>query len=288
MDIRALRLTQIALMGGAGGLLSWGLLQIFLYAHDQIGPWLWLDVFVYQGMVVGLGLGIFVKSQKNLFSENYAMLKTSIPLGAFFGAVSGAFGFLLGQSLLALPLELPLPWVRIISWGLLGLGLGVLVNLKTAISAQSAFQMVGALAGGLLGGLLLEGIQAAPIGRAGQSVGFIILGMVFLFSMAFLQTYSTKGYVRVLTGKNEGKIYLLDKNLFSLGYGASNDLILRGYTEVCATHVHIVRESPSYQIVNVCRGGQLSVNFRFVDQQNMKNGDVIKLGTALLQYCEVA
>lgn len=288
MDIRALRLLQIALMGGTGGFLSWGLLQIFLYTHYQMGPLPLLDLFIYQGMVVGTGLGICVKSQNNVLSENYGALKTSLPLGAFFGAMSGLLGFFLGQSLLALPLDIPLFWVRIISWGLLGLWLGILVNLHTATSAQSVVQIAGATLGGLLGGLLLEGFQALPLGIAGLWLGLIFLGMALLLSMTFFQIYSAKGYLRVLTGESEGKVYLLDKPLFSLGYEAHNDLILKGYTEVCATHVHIVKDTPNHQIVNVCLGGQLSVNFRLVDEQNMKNGDVIKLGTALLQYCEVS
>lgn len=287
MNMRIIRLLEIAFIGGIGGLMSWGFLQLFLYAQFELGPLPLFDLFVYEGTVVGIGLGIFIKSQKVVFSEHYFALRTSIPLGAFLGGISGLLGFLIGQSLLATPLDIPFSWIRIISWGLLGLWLGVFNNLTMTISMQGAFQIVGAVFGGLAGGFFLEAIQLLQVGFIGHLAGLIVLGIVLLLSMVFIEIYSVKGYLRILTGKREGKIFLLDKNLLSLGYQGHNDIILRGYIEVCGTHAHIIRENSHCQIVNVCSGGQLSVNFRFVDQQSMKNGDIIKLGTALLQYCKV-
>ena len=44
----------------------------------------------------------------------------------------------------------------------------------------------------------------------------------------------------------------------------------------------------SYVIVeNAGAGGEVLVNYRLVDQQSVKKGDVIKIGTALLQYYEI-
>ena len=34
-------------------------------------------------------------------------------------------------------------------------------------------------------------------------------------------------------------------------------------------------------------GGDVLVNYRLIDQQSIKKGDVIKIGTALLQYYEI-
>ena len=40
-------------------------------------------------------------------------------------------------------------------------------------------------------------------------------------------------------------------------------------------------------IENEEEGSEILVNYRQIDQQAMKKGDVIKIGTALLQYYEI-
>ncbi len=284
--MRTLRLFQIAVIGGLGGLISWAFLQVFLYAQQTIGPFPLLDQFVYQGMIVGLGVGIFIHSREAILSENFFALKTSVSIGACIGLISGLLGFVMGQSLLAFPIHLPFSWIRIVSWALLGFWLGVIINLTAPASRKSFSQIIGALLGGLLGGLLFEACQMIPFGSINNLIGLVFIGMLLSLSMVLIDTCSAKGYLRILTGGREGKIFLLDKNEFSLGYESHNDIVLRGYSEVCGTHAHFMKSSSNYQIVNLCPGGQVFVNYRFIDQQSVKNGDIIKLGTALLQYCE--
>ena len=285
--MRTLRLFQTAVIGGLGGLMSWAFLQIFLYAQQMVGPFPLLDQFVYKGMIVGIGVGIFIYSRETILSENFFALKTNILIGACIGGGSGLLGFVMGQSLLAFPVYVPLSWVRIASWTLLGFWLGILVNLTVPASRRSFLQVIGALLGGLLGGFFFEAYQLLQIETMSNLVSLIFIGMILSLSIVFFQICTSKAYLRVLTGGSEGKIFLLDKNKFSLGYQSHNDIVLRGYSEVCGTHAHIIKNSPNFQIINVCPGGQVFVNYRFVDQQSMKNGDIIKLGTALLQYCEV-
>ena len=63
--------------------------------------------------------------------------------------------------------------------------------------------------------------------------------------------------------------------------------ILRGYAEVCDTHAHIIKKGDQNYIQSANTGGDVLVNYRLIDQQSMKKGDVIKIGTALLQYYEI-
>ena len=267
--------------------MSWAGLQVLLYAQQMVGPFPGLDPFVYQGMIVGLGVGIFIYSRDMILSENFMALKTSILIGACVGLGSGFLGFAMGQSLLAFPVYIELSWVRLVSWALLGFWLGILVNLTVPASRRRFSQVMGALLGGLLGGVFFEAYPLLEIETMSNLVRLTCIGMILSLSIVFFQISTAKAYLRVLTGESEGKIYLLDKKKCSLGYQSQNDIVLRGYSEVCETHAHIIKNSPNYQIINVCPGGQIFINYRFVDQQSMKNGDIIKLGTALLQYCEV-
>ena len=90
-----------------------------------------------------------------------------------------------------------------------------------------------------------------------------------------------------MSGKQEGQRFLLDQNRFTLGYGSQNDLILKGYAEVCDLHANILKKDKEVFIENADAGGEVLVNYRLVDQHTMKKGDVIKIGTALLQYYEI-
>ena len=54
------------------------------------------------------------------------------------------------------------------------------------------------------------------------------------------------------------------------------------------TYMRIYIKKGKYVIVeNAGAGGEVLVNYRLVDQQSVKKGDVIKIGTALLQYYEI-
>ena len=102
-----------------------------------------------------------------------------------------------------------------------------------------------------------------------------------------LHVNATSFALRVVSGKQEGQIFLLDQNRFTLGYGSQNDFILKGYAEVCDLHANILKKGKEVIIENADEGGEVLVNYRLVDQQSMKKGDVIKIGTALLQYYEI-
>ena len=56
---------------------------------------------------------------------------------------------------------------------------------------------------------------------------------------------------------------------------------------MCNKHAHIYKKDNQVFIENADEGSEILVNFRQIDQQAMKKGDVIKIGTALLQYYEI-
>ncbi len=285
--MKSLRLVQTGIIGALGGITSWVFLQCFLHLQSTIGPLPLFDQFTYKGMIVGLGIGVFLHSREAILSKNYTILKKRIRSGVWIGLISGLLSFVIAQSFLAFSAYISLFWIRLISWILLGFWLGVFMHIVTPASKREKMRILSTTLGGLVGGLLFEICQNIPIGYP-SLIGLILLGMILPLSMILIKTYNATACIRVLTGDNQGELYLLDKDIFSIGYLADNDVVLKGYTEVCETHAQIVKNSENYQVVGTCPGGQVFVNYRFVDQQNMKNGDIIKLGTALLQFCEVS
>ena len=107
------------------------------------------------------------------------------------------------------------------------------------------------------------------------------------YLLGILENYYVDSYLRILTGRQEGHVYLLDQQRHSIGYGKTNDLILTGHSEVCKVHAKVFKQDGQLHLENEDPDGNLSVNYRFVSQQSVKKGDIIKLGSALLQYHEV-
>ncbi|GIT62620.1 MAG: hypothetical protein Ct9H300mP21_01660 [Pseudomonadota bacterium] len=118
-------------------------------------------------------------------------------------------------------------------------------------------------------------------------LGLILVGFSISLFVGITENRATSFALRVVSGKQEGQIFLLDQNRFTLGYGSQNDFILKGYAEVCDLHANILKKGKEVIIENADEGGEVLVNYRLVDQQSMKKGDVIKIGTALLQYYEI-
>jgi polysaccharide deacetylase 2 family uncharacterized protein YibQ len=56
---------------------------------------------------------------------------------------------------------------------------------------------------------------------------------------------------------------------------------------VCNLHAHIYKKDDQVFIENTDADNEVFVNYRQIDQQAMKKGDVIKIGTAQLQYYEI-
>lgn len=282
------RLAQTAVVGGAGGLFAWVLLQTLTFFQAEIFKLPLLGSFIYEGISVATGIAVFIFSRDAILSRNLFLLKKKIPIGIGVGILSGLLSFAIGQSLLSFAFYLSVAWVKLFSWALLGFWLGVFYNIFERNHQDKLLHILYTIIGSVLGGIFFEACHMLLLDELSNPLGLVILGMILSFSMFFAEIWSAKAYLRVLTGDNEGETYLLDKDKFSMGYFAQNDIVLRGYSEVCEMHAHLLKKDKKYQIFNICDGGRVFVNYRFVDQQEVKNGDIIKVGTALLQFCEVS
>tara|TARA_Y100000748_G_C15362694_1_gene436431 strand:- start:303 stop:761 length:459 start_codon:yes stop_codon:yes gene_type:complete len=141
--------------------------------------------------------------------------------------------------------------------------------------------------GGFLGGIIFELLMLYQISGPEHLYGLILAGISISLLIGMYENRATSFALRVLTGKQEGQIFLLDQHKFTLGHSSRNDFVLNGYAEVCNLHAHIYKKDNQVFIENEEEGSEILVNYRQIDQQAMKKGDVIKIGTALLQYYEI-
>jgi len=291
--MKSTRVMHIVVLGLLGGLSGWTLMQSGFHVLDALTviglPSLntaLLNKFIYEGPIVGLGLGMILQARVSLwYHHELVQILSKMLFGAFIGAILGLFCFGIGQFLQA---WLVLPTLsRLTSWTLLGL---LIVGATELYRSHSGFlwpRIISGGIGGAVGGGIFEILLLYQMTGPDHIFAIIVTGFSISFFIGITEDHVTSVALRILSGKQEGQIFLLDQNRFTLGYGSQNDLILKGYAEVCNLHAYIYKKGKSVIVENADAGGEVLVNYRLVDQQSMKKGDVIKIGTALLQYYEI-
>jgi len=273
----------LLLVGGLGG---WGLVQLF---NSWLGAVLDGGFDPYLSMGLGLGAG-FGLSAKLLHPIATGHRTTHLALqglsGLVLGGVLGVLVFALSQVLLGF--DLPVAAGRIVSFILLGTCVGALIRGLDwkAPKAFLSYPLLGA-GGGLLGGVLFEGLLLIQVD--GPMHGFGVLAVGFALFICLVPWHLTRATsaLRVLNGPQQGEVFLLDQAASTLGYGETNDFVLRDHREIDICHAQVTSGPGDYQIRNLSDGGPVQVNFRPVQNQSVKTGDIISIGSAQLQLIRI-
>ena len=124
--MKSTRIMYIATLGLLGGVSSWTIMQSGFHAFDALSETgisglntARISKFIYEGAIVGLGLGMILQARVSLwYHHELVQILSKMFFGAFIGAILGLFCFGIGQFLQT---WLTLPTVsRMTSWTLLG------------------------------------------------------------------------------------------------------------------------------------------------------------------------
>jgi hypothetical protein len=250
------------------------------------------------GAAFGLGIGGGLAAIEDLINR---FLRRSLKAGAFgglMGLVVGGLSFaLLELAARAGTVEgsevfppggygawLGVPLVMGLLGGAGGLGSGLALGRKEKSVRRAA---VGA-ASGTLGGIPFALLMALLADFSGGLVfGCAAWGALVAWCIYWGEKRFARRWLRVLTGAGEDNFFPLTTQSVSLGRQESNDIPLLEYQEVFPFHCQLRWETDHYQILDREQGGMVLVNYRQIHEQTLKSGDLVKLGTALLQYGEV-
>ena len=246
--MKSIRLLHTSLLGLLGGVLGWSLLQsgfnIFDALSTKVFPELnsnWINEFNYEGALIGIGLGLVIQARASILNHHDLMgVLFKMFIGAFLGAIFGLICFGIGNLLIAG--QFPLSICRITSWTLLGLSITGTSELFCSASGFSGPRIISGCIGGTIGGGIFELLLQYHLTGTEHLTGFVLAGCSIFLIIGIAEKRITSFAISVLSGKQEGQIFLLDQNRFSLGYGSQNNLILRGYAEVCDIHAHIIKK----------------------------------------------
>ena len=90
-----------------------------------------------------------------------------------------------------------------------------------------------------------------------------------------------------LNGSLAGREFELSKETHYLGTQTEDQINLGSYEEVNSTHAKLIRYETGYSLVDNDPFCSTFVNFRNITEQPLKNGDIIKVGSAIFQYCTI-
>ncbi|MDH4121365.1 MAG: FHA domain-containing protein [Deltaproteobacteria bacterium] len=221
--------------------------------------------------------------------------------------LGGLFGFLENLSITP-PRNL---WKPLL-WGAVpGMGLALAFHQITDGNGLP-FMVGGALGGGLLGGRLQ---RREPLARLAQVllimglwygiplfteqvlqffpqdfIGYLILLSVWTLGAALLvqgvNLLTLRRWFRLVVGGQEETIYPLWGQRIVVGYHPGCQVNLSPKGEVFPRHCVLQWENGHFEIIDDEQGGIVYVNFRPVQSHTLKHGDMVRLGTVLLQYGE--
>ena len=253
-----------------------------------------------RGALLGLPLGLLLAPADSLSYRLYRRAALAALAGAVVTTVLGAGGFALSawvfNQLLALPSGSlpvsPLLWfVLLVSlvMGLLGAGLGWASALRPGSWQPHWKRMQTGLVSGFVVALpLAVALHVLARWPWTAMIGLALWGGLVAVALFWKEKRYARRWLRVLTGSAQEQVYPLGQGLIRLGKEEANDVPLRSFEEIYPFHCQMSWNADHFEIVDSEQGGMVLVNFRQVQTQPLKHGDLVKIGSALLQYGEAS
>ncbi|MCP4754023.1 MAG: FHA domain-containing protein [Proteobacteria bacterium] len=232
-------------------------------------------------------------SEKGFYTDSPFKLKKGVCWGAVFGFPAGLLGFFLADQIIryvpfiAESLFLA-NLVYSLRWLLIGLSIGMAMGKRDDSDLMMYRGLISGTIAGLLGGIAITVtsiLLTNPFWSRG--IGFVVFSTILTGSLYHFSTLGRKAWLKALNGKLEGTDFELSQEIHFLGTQSNDDINLKSYQDIRPTHAKLVRYHSGYSLIDNDPFWQTYVNFRNIKEQPLKNGDIVKLGRALFQFCTV-
>jgi len=293
------RVIRAALLCGAGGLIAFMFLEPSTAAREaqemtrnipSTGNAITSAVamFALVGALVGAGLGV----SDEIGVGGYSRLLLRCLVGGVGGAACGAVGGFIGQVVFGLMLAssganiVSVIAARTIGWSAVGAGIG-LVGGIFGLSSRKCWQgfLGGAIGGGAAG--LLFDLVSMPFqsGTASRLIGDVLIGVFTGAAVTWVEEAAKVAWVTVLAGRNEGKRFILNKPITSIGRDELADIPLFGDVSVEKRHASIrTADWKSFVLIDEGSRSGTAVNGVRTTNQPLNDGSVIAIGKFNLAF----
>lgn len=272
-----LKLIYGILLGAWGGVLAWVILDLGLKLEMETP---YLDAIV-NGLIVGVCIGILVGGFAGFIEGNLHRAGRGVFYGFLTGFLGGVVGLFVGEWLFQAFQRQEIG--RLLGWTMFGLGIGLGEGLLHRSTRRLLHGSLGGLLGGLLGGgafILVREFLDKP--SAGRAWGFAILGACIGLFISLVPTLLKQAWLKVVSsGRDEGKEYIVEKRVTTLGRADSCDLPLYDDPSLLPVHAEIQQQNNGFVLQ---ARGPLLVNGQPVTQQLIQDEDRISLGRVKLLF----
>jgi hypothetical protein len=237
------------------------------------------------GVAIGGAIGFFLNAAGPFRDGAWLKLGRAATWGALAGAAGGAAGLVLGEFVIGLFKGGLIG--RAASWAVLGLGIGVSQGLADRSRQRLVYGVIGGTLGGFVGGYLFEALRQGLGNRydLSQGLGIVILGAGLGMFLALVEQVLRRAWVQVMSGRQEGRAYLLSRKTSSLGLDERAEVGIFGDPQVARRHAEIEATPQGYLLRSHAPPGRTRVNGQVVsDSFALHDGDRIELGQTLLVF----
>lgn len=237
------------------------------------------------GVVIGGTIGFFLNAAGPFRDGAWLKLARAATWGALAGAIGGAAGLVLGEFVIGLFQGGLIG--RSVSWAVLGLGIGVSQGLADRSRARLIYGMIGGTLGGAIGGYLFEALRLGLGNRydLSQALGIVILGAGLGIFLALVEQLLRRAWVQVVSGRQEGRSYLLTRPRSALGLDERAEVGLFGDPLIARQHAAIENTKTGFILHNLSHTGRTRVNGINLNRpQVLADGDRIELGQTSLIF----
>jgi len=264
----------------------------------------------FVGAVFGIFVGLAIGLVNGASSGSAKVVQRDAAWGAAVGLAGGLLGLFFGQMFFgslykdprtALPFAplgpLLFIWdvlIRAIGWALIGLFLGLVQGLPSKSGKAARHGAVGGFIGGLLGGTLFEIVPyVLPPGTKNPSIvsrgiSMTVTGASIGFFIGLVETLLKQAWIRVVSGRNEGKEYVISKARTTVGRDELSDIGLFGDRDISPLHAVMEIQNGRYVLRDAGSPLGTKVNGRKVADEILKDGDLIEIGSMRLEFREKA
>lgn len=282
------------IFGIATGIIAWACQEfLFILIKDGVIPSFLQSVL--SGTLLGAIIGAIIGRLEGFIVYNKPQAFKGTVIGVFFGGISGLFSFYLVDYIQQyLPSIVAgntyyLDFLLASRWTIISVFIGIAIGIRDQKNLKFARGVFSGIISGIIGsGLsipIFSEIHDPFWARGVHIVSFVaIIGVVLVFT----STFGRKEWIKALNGKYEGIDFELTQDIHLLGSQVDDDINLSSYQNVNRTHAKLLKYYTGYSLVDNDPFGQTFVNFRSIKEQPLKNGDILKIGNAIFQYCKKA
>lgn len=273
-----------ALTGGLGGFLGWLLLIEPFVAPQLDGTQVFSMVLVidaFFGAIVGVFIGAALGGAEGVADRAWGAARRGALIGGLTGLVGGVIGVVIGELVYQ-----PLAWLcfvgRALAWGVFGVILGVSMGLIRRSWNGVRHGALGGLIGGAVGGFLFDLVAVVVVALTGfdglsRGVALTVLGACIGFWIAAVERALAPALLKVISGRQEGKEFLLDKPQLTLGSAERADIALYGDPAIRAQHA-LVRWQQEVFVIEAQPDAGVAINGQPVVRQVLQHEDQVVIG----------